>query len=71
MVTVGRPDDKQNRCRTEEECECEELHLRRGFPLVYWVMYFVSSSFFWLFGRSCLFKNSFLLLLLVYKVLLV
>ena len=22
-VTVGRPDDKQNRCRTGEECECE------------------------------------------------
>ena len=26
----GRPDDKRNRSRTGEECECEELRLRRG-----------------------------------------
>ena len=26
-----------------EECECEELHLRRGSPLACWVMCFVSS----------------------------
>ena len=48
-VAVGRPDDKQNRCRTGDECECEELRLRRGSPLAYGVisvrgMCFVSSS---------------------------
>ena len=32
-TTVGRPDNKQNRCRTEEECEGEELRLRGGSPL--------------------------------------
>ena len=33
-VAVGRPDNKQNHCRTGEECECEELRLRRGLTLV-------------------------------------
>ena len=33
-VTIGRPDNKQNHCRTGEECECEEFHLRKGLPLV-------------------------------------
>ena len=28
-----QPDDKRNRSRTGEECECEELRLRRGSPL--------------------------------------
>ena len=32
-VAFGRPDYKQNRCITGEECECEELHLRRCSPL--------------------------------------
>ena len=32
-------------CRIGEECECEELCLRRGSPLAYMVMCFVSSSF--------------------------
>ena len=34
IVAVDRPGNKQNRCRTEEEYECEELRLRRGSPLV-------------------------------------
>ena len=33
-VAVGRPDKKQYRCRTIDECEYEELHLRRGLVLV-------------------------------------
>ena len=41
-VADGRPDNKQNRCRTGEECEC---HLRRGSPIACGVMCFVSSSF--------------------------
>ena len=43
-VAVGRPDNKQNRCRTGEECECEEFRLGRGSPLACGVMCFVSSS---------------------------
>ena len=38
-VTICRPDNRQNRCGTEEECECEELRLRRGLPLVCRVMW--------------------------------
>ena len=37
MVTVGRPDDKQNHCRTGEEFECEKLRFR-GSPLACGVM---------------------------------
>ena len=45
-IAIGRPDNKQNCCRTGEdcECECEELHFRRGSPLACGVMCFVSSS---------------------------
>ena len=32
-ITIGRPDNKQNRCRTGEEGECEELCFRRSSPL--------------------------------------
>ena len=42
--TLSRPDNKQNRCRTGEECE--ELCLRTGSLLACGVMCFVSSSFF-------------------------
>ena len=45
LPSPGRPDDKQNHCRTGEECECEQFHLRRGSPLACGVMCFVSSSF--------------------------
>ena len=37
--------NKQNHCRTREECECKELSLRRGSPLACGVMCFVNSSF--------------------------
>ena len=37
-----------------EECECEELCLRRGSPLAHWVMCFVISS---LFKFTYLFKS--------------
>ena len=42
-VAIGRPDKKQNHCRTGER-ECEELCLRIGSPLASGVMCFVSSS---------------------------
>ena len=38
IVTVGRPDDKQNHCRTGEEFECEKLRFR-GSPLACGVMF--------------------------------
>ena len=38
-----RADDKQNHCRTTNECECEELCLIRGTPLACGV--FVISDF--------------------------
>ena len=44
-VAVGRRDDMQNRCRTGEECEDEELYLRRGSPLVCGIICFVTSSY--------------------------
>ena len=45
-IVIGRPDNKQNRYRSGEECECEELRLRRGLPLYHvGYMCFVSSSF--------------------------
>ena len=43
-VTIGRPDNKQSRCRTGEECECEELCLRRGSPLVCRIICFVKAQ---------------------------
>ena len=43
-IAVGRPDNKQNRCRTGEECECEELRLRKGFAISCGIMGFASSS---------------------------
>ena len=35
---------QQNRCKTGEECECEELRFRRGSPLACRVMCFASYS---------------------------
>ena len=43
-IIIGKPDNKQNGCGTGEECECEELRLRRGFPLACRVMCFARSS---------------------------
>ena len=44
IIVVGRPGNYKNRCGTGEECECEELLWRRGSPLEWRVMCFVSSS---------------------------
>ena len=44
-VAVGRPNNKQNCCKSGEECECEELRFRRGSPVIVCeVMGFASSS---------------------------
>ena len=42
---LGTSDNKQTYCGTEEECECEELCFKRGFPSVCRVMCFAISSF--------------------------
>ena len=39
-ITISRPDNKQNHCRTAEEVN---VHLRKGSPLAHGVMCFVSS----------------------------
>ena len=43
-IKLGTLDNKQNYCGTEEECECEELCFKRGFPLACRVMCFANSS---------------------------
>ena len=43
-VAVSRSDNKQNCCGTGEECECEELCLRKSSPLACRVMLFATSS---------------------------
>ena len=37
-TTMLRPDNKQNCCRTGEECECDELCLKIFLPLAYGVV---------------------------------
>ena len=32
-IAVGRPDNKQNCCRTGDECECEETPLENRFAI--------------------------------------
>ena len=44
-IAVSRHDNKQKRCRTGEEYECEELCLRGGSSLACGVMAFASSIF--------------------------